>query len=87
MRPRFLAPLPPQRLLHTVTSRPTGGNSGMALSDAERAKLYRERRKAVRYRKPRDRRSRPERWADAVQTLADLLDDYAAPTAISTVLT
>jgi hypothetical protein len=52
----------------------------MALSDAERAKRYRERKNAgekpVHYRKPRDRRSRPERWADAVQTLADLLDDY-----------
>jgi hypothetical protein len=52
----------------------------MALSDAERAKRYRERKKAgekpVRYRKPADRRTRPKRWADAVQTLANLLDDY-----------
>jgi hypothetical protein len=52
----------------------------MALSDAERARSYRERRKAevpsVRYRRPADRRSRPQRWVDAVQTLADVLDDY-----------
>jgi hypothetical protein len=52
----------------------------VALSDAERARRYRERRKAgaqpVRYRHPAERRSRPERWADAVRTLADLLDDY-----------
>jgi len=27
-----------------------------------------------RYRRPADRRSRPQQWADAVQTLADLLD-------------
>jgi hypothetical protein len=28
----------------------------------------------VRYRRPADRRSRPQQWADAVQTLADLLN-------------
>ena len=52
----------------------------MALTDAERAKRYRERKNAgekpVHYRKPRDRRSRLQRWADAVQTLSDVLDDY-----------
>ena len=54
----------------------------MALSDAERASLYRERRKAsekpvvVRYRKPADRRSKPQQWDDAVSTLLDLLDGY-----------
>ena len=52
----------------------------MAMTDAERAKRYRERRnggeKPVRYRRPADRRSRPQRWADAVQTLANILDDY-----------
>ena len=31
---------------------------------------------AVRYRRAVDRRSRPQRWADAVQTLADLLDQF-----------
>ena len=54
----------------------------MALSDAERARLYRERHKggapSVRYRRPADRRSKPKRWDDAVQTLLDLLDGYQA---------
>jgi hypothetical protein len=55
---------------------------------AERSAAYRARRKATaaaapakppvvaRYRRPADRRSRPEQWADAVQTLADLLDQF-----------
>jgi hypothetical protein len=30
----------------------------------------------VRYRRPADRRSRPHQWADAVQTLAGLLDQF-----------
>jgi hypothetical protein len=52
----------------------------MALSDAERARRYRERRKVgeklVRYRRPADRRSRPQQWADAVGTLLSVLDAY-----------
>jgi hypothetical protein len=52
----------------------------MALSDAERAARYRERRKegtpAVHYRKPADRRTRPQKWRDAVQALTAILDDY-----------
>ena len=52
----------------------------MAQSDAERSRRYRERRNAgerpVRYRRPADRRTRPQKWAEAVQTLAELLDDY-----------
>ena len=32
----------------------------------------------IRYRKPAGCRTRPQRWADAVQTLADLIDDYQA---------
>jgi len=55
------------------------------LTPAERAARYRAARAAdaapvekVRFRKPTDRRSRPQRWQDAVQTLADLLDDYEA---------
>ncbi len=53
----------------------------MALSDAERAKSYRNRRKAavepvVRYRRPTDRRSNPKVWADAVGALIAVLDDY-----------
>src|ERR1700727_427059 len=59
-----------------------------AATPAERAAAYRARRKAavaaastkppavVRYRRPADRRSRPQQWADAVQTLADLLDRF-----------
>jgi hypothetical protein len=52
----------------------------LALSDAERARRYRERRNAgekpVRYRRPADRRSRPQQWADAVETLLDIIDSY-----------
>jgi len=52
----------------------------MALSGAERAKRYRERRdageKPVRYRRPSDRRGKPQKWADAVETLLRVLDDY-----------
>lgn len=59
-----------------------------AATQAGRSAAYRARRKAnaapapakppvvVRYRRPADRRSRPERWADAVQTLADMLDRF-----------
>jgi hypothetical protein len=59
-----------------------------AATPAERSAAYRARRKAaaadtpakppvvVRYRRPADRRSRPEQWADAVQTLADMLDKF-----------
>jgi hypothetical protein len=59
-----------------------------AATPAERSAAYRARRKitvaatqtkpavVVRYRRPADRRSRPQQWADAVQTLADLLDRF-----------
>jgi hypothetical protein len=59
-----------------------------AATAAERSAAYRARRKAtvaaeptkppvvVRYRRPADRRSRPQQWDDAVQTLADLLDRF-----------
>ena len=65
---------------------PPGGDQ--AATPAERSAAYRARRKAtvaaaptkppaiVRYRRPADRRSRPQQWADAVQTLADLLDRF-----------
>jgi hypothetical protein len=58
------------------------------MSVAERSAAYRARRKAeieaagkapvirLRYRRPADRRSKPQRWADAVETLAELLDGY-----------
>ena len=54
----------------------------------ERSAAFRARRKATaadtptklpavaRYRRPADRRSRPQQWADAVQTLADLLERF-----------
>ena len=52
----------------------------MALTNAERQARYRERRQAgesrVRYRRPVDRRSRPQQWDDAVQTLLALQDQY-----------
>jgi hypothetical protein len=55
------------------------------MTPAERSAAYRARRKAagvtdkpviVRYRKPADRRSRPERWTSAVQVLSDILAVY-----------
>ena len=52
----------------------------MGLSNAERQRRFRERRKEqqprVHYRRPQDRRSRPQRWRDAVQTLVDLQAEY-----------
>ena len=54
----------------------------MALTNAERQARYRERRQAgesrVRYRRPADRRSRPQRWDDAVRSLLALQDQYRA---------
>ena len=54
----------------------------MALTNAERQARYRERRQAgesrVRYRRLADRRSRPQRWDDAVRTLLALQDEYRA---------
>ena len=54
----------------------------MALTNAERQARYRERRQAgesrLRYRRPVDRRSRPQQWDDAVQTLLALQDQYRA---------
>src|ERR1700712_3298366 len=61
-----------------------------AATPAERSAVYRARRKVtaaaaltkppvvVRYPRPADRHSRPQRWADAVQTLADRLDRFQA---------
>ena len=53
----------------------------MALTNAEKQRRYRARRQAgqrpVRYRRPRDRRSNPERWRDAVDTLVRLQEHYA----------
>jgi hypothetical protein len=53
------------------------------LSNAERQARYRARRAeqagpAIRYRRPVDRRTRPQRWHDAVAELLALQVDYAA---------
>ena len=52
----------------------------MALSNAERQQRYRERRHArqprLRYLRPTDRRSRPQRWTEAVETLRALQSEY-----------
>ena len=56
----------------------------MGLSNAERQRRYRERLKAgqplsrVRYRAQKDRRSKAQRWSDAVQELVDLQAEYQA---------
>jgi hypothetical protein len=55
-----------------------------ALSDAERQARYRLRRLAqqaapvIRYRRPTNRRTRPQRWHDAVAELLALQAEYAA---------
>jgi len=52
----------------------------MPLTNAERQRRYRARCHArqplVRYRRPQDRRPRPQRWADAVTTLRELQAEY-----------
>jgi hypothetical protein len=52
----------------------------MALTGAERMARLRERQRAgekpVRFRRPKDRRSRPQQWQEAVETLLDCLDAY-----------
>ena len=52
----------------------------MALTPAEKQRRYRERLKAGaapgHIRKPRDRRSRPQRWCDAVAELRTLQEHY-----------
>ena len=62
--------------------RPQGDH---ALTSAERMRRLRAKRKAeaadkppvvIRYRRPKDRRSRPDQWADAINTLTDCLDRY-----------
>jgi hypothetical protein len=52
------------------------------MTHAERQSRYRAKQAAgtptFRYRKPIDRRSRVQRWCDAVAELQDLQDDYQA---------
>ena len=61
--------------------RPQGDN---ALTGAERQARYRTRQQAqqampaIRYRRPTDRRTRPQRWHDAVAELIALQAEYAA---------
>lgn len=54
--------------------------SGMTMTQAERQARYRARQAegapALRYRKPADRRSRLQRWRDAVAELQDLRREY-----------
>ena len=56
----------------------------MGLSNAERQRRHRERLKAgqqpprVRYRRPKDKRSKAQRWSDAVQELVNLQAGYQA---------
>jgi len=54
-----------------------------ALSNAERQARYRVRKAeqagtTIRYRRPADRRTRPQRWQDAVAELLALQTDYTA---------
>ncbi len=63
---------------------PRPRNGEAALTPAERQARYRARlaegrpQPKVRYRKPADRRSRPERWRDAVAELLALQSDCQA---------
>jgi hypothetical protein len=50
-----------------------------ALTGAQRQALYRARhagKPIIRYRRPADRRSRPQRWRDAVDELVTLQGEY-----------
>jgi hypothetical protein len=57
-------------------------SSGATMTHAERQARYRAKQAdgapTVRYRKPLDRRSRPQRWRDAVAELQNLQDEYQA---------
>ena len=57
-------------------------SSGKAMTHAERQARYRTKRAegapTLRYRKPADRRSRFQRWHDAVADLQELQSDYQA---------
>jgi len=59
------------------------GDGRHALSNAERQARHRARQaeqagSTIRYRRPADRRTRPQRWRDAVAELLALQADYAA---------
>jgi hypothetical protein len=66
---------------------PAKAGGDQALTGAERQALYRARHAGmvpgldsgmVRYRRPADRRSRPQRWHDAVTELVTLQAEYRA---------
>ena len=61
---------------------PKHPSGSQPLSNAERQALYRARNaeqdSVVRYRRPADRRTRPQRWDDAVTELLALQAGYAA---------
>ncbi len=52
----------------------------MALTNAEKQRRYRARLRTgqppVRYRRPQDRRSNPQRWREAVESLVQLQEHY-----------
>ncbi len=52
----------------------------MALTNAEKQRRYRARQREgarpLRYRRPQDRRSNPQRWHDAVASLVQLQEHY-----------
>ena len=56
----------------------TGQNEGMGLSNAERQQRYRDRRKEqqprIHYRRPQDRRSRPQRWREVAEKLETICE-------------
>jgi len=59
------------------------GDGRHALSNAERQARHRARQaeqagSTIRYRRPADRRTRPQRWRDAIAELLALQADYAA---------
>ena len=64
----------------TQTTRRSRVNLGRAHATPSRETQGRGGRQAVsrdpRYRRPKDRRSRPDQWADAISTLTDCLDRY-----------
>src|SRR5215472_1460314 len=66
-----------KELLRMPRGRPPQGQQ--ALTGAERQARWRARHAgapAIRYRRPTDRRSRPQRWRDAIAELVVLQDEY-----------
>lgn len=66
----------------TLITRYVTGEKAMAMSNALRQRLFRQRRDdgipKVVYRKPIDRRAAPQRWADATADLLSILETYQA---------